>query len=70
MPKIVKVGETMKKKLEKMLSENIAVKISDDWVLFDDLTAYNEQTQEWKEYKSIEEVEVEKITAINVFEEV
>nr|DAS85951.1 MAG TPA: hypothetical protein [Bacteriophage sp.] len=53
-----------------MLSENIAVKISNDWVLFDDLTAYNEQTQEWKEYKSIDEVEVEKITAINVFEEV
>lgn len=60
----------MKKKLEKMLSENIAVKISNDWVLFDDLTAYNEKTQEWKEYKSIDEVEVEKITAINVFEEV
>lgn len=60
----------MKKKLEKMLSENIAVKISNDWVLFDDLTAYNEKTQEWKEYKSIDEVEVEQITAINVFEEV
>lgn len=60
----------MKKKLEKMLSENIAVKISNDWVLFDDLTAYNEQTQEWKEYKSIDEVEVEQITVINVFEEV
>lgn len=60
----------MNKKLEKMLSENIAVKISNDWVLFDDLTAYNEKTQEWKEYKSIDEVEVEQITAINVFEEV